>query len=66
MFALFPAADFLSAWLLFTVQPMAAKGLLTELGGARPSWSTRAGRLRPFSFGDVRPLFSSGWSTLRA
>src|SRR5262245_16026858 len=38
MVALFAAAVFLSAWLLFTVQPMAAKWLLPSLGGSPSVW----------------------------
>jgi hypothetical protein len=37
---LFPATLFLTAWLLFSVQPMMAKLLLPALGGAPAVWNT--------------------------
>ena len=40
MLALFSAAIFVSAFLLFMVQPMAAKGILPLLGGSPAVWNT--------------------------
>lgn len=69
MLALFSAAIFVSAFLLFMVQPMAAKGILPLLGGSPSVWNTcmvffQALLLAGYAYAHVLSRLKNKWAQI--